>query len=73
MYLLFVSYVSDMELEKGNNEINGDIFSRRWLLFVFEEVVTEINESSRSKAVSQWTHEVSETYPKGKGARKWAR
>jgi hypothetical protein len=46
-----------MALEEANKEINGDIFSRRTQLFVFEENVTEINESSRCKAVSQ-THTI---------------
>jgi hypothetical protein len=46
-----------MALEGGNTEINGDIFSRHTQLFVIEENVTEINESSPSKAVSQ-THTI---------------
>jgi hypothetical protein len=32
-----------MALEFGNTEIRGDIFSRRIILFVFEENVAEVN------------------------------
>jgi hypothetical protein len=45
--------MSDTALEEGNKEIKRDIFSRRIQVFVSETDVREINESSRSKAVSQ--------------------
>jgi hypothetical protein len=46
-----------MTLEAGNKDINGDIFSCRTQLFVFEEDVKENIESSRIKTVSQ-THAI---------------
>ena len=57
MGLVFIWYVSDMTLEAGNKEISGDIFSRRTLLFVFEEDEKENIETIRINTVSQ-THTI---------------
>jgi len=46
-----------MTLEAGNKEISGDIFSRRTLLFVFEEDEKENIETIRINTVSQ-THTI---------------
>jgi len=46
-----------MALGAGNKEINGDMFSRRTQLYVFEENVTLFNVASRINVVSQ-THTV---------------
>jgi hypothetical protein len=38
--------MSDMALQADNTKICGDIFQRGTQLYVFDEEVTEINESS---------------------------
>jgi hypothetical protein len=49
--------MSYMALEAGNTKICRDIFQRGTQLYVSDEDETEINESRRSKAVSQ-THTI---------------